>query len=309
MVEGGGWNLADSVIRCARFLDSKCPKMGRCRAAKNGLGTSFARPSSRFGEAQESWVRVADSKLGQNQGATPRRSPCSRGREPRPRFRDSTRARGAKIAPKIPTSWQEPDRIGAQVGPRARAQIPCLRSATRPKIPRLWGELTFKNRAQDSNFVARARQNRASSRGQIPCRWRYRGRFIALRAHGALARAAALAGAAARPAQPYRGGERNTNEIPHKIPHCLARFASRARPAARLRRALCWRVRVAGSPNSKCALKQRYDKNRGVGIGRGKPGKENAIAFVYECFLQQNSSFFLFVVECRNEFEFGSKKS
>ena len=183
------------------------------------------------------------------------------------------------------------------------------RSKIAPKIPRFHKSSRGKNRAQDSNFVARARQNRASSRGQIPCRWRYRGRFIALRAHGALARAAALAGAAARPAQPYRVGERNTNEIPHKIPHCLARFASRARPAARLRRALCWRVRVAGSPNSKCALKQRYDKNRGVGIGRGKPGKENAIAFVCECFLQQNSSFFLFVVECRNEFEFGSKKS
>ena len=159
LVEGGGWNLADSVIRCARFLDSVCPKMGRCRAPKNGLGTSFARPSSCFWGAQESWVRIADSKLGQNQGATPRRSPCSRGREPRPRFRDSTRARGAHT--------QEPDRIGrarAQVGPRARAQIPRLRSATRPKIPRLWGELTRFRRA-----VPRQNRGRGATPRRSPC--------------------------------------------------------------------------------------------------------------------------------------------
>ena len=100
--------------------------------------------------SKESWVRIADSKLGQNQGATPRRSPCSRGREPRPRFRDSTRARGAHT--------QEPDRIRrarAQVGPRARVQIPRLRSATRPKIPRLWGELTRFRRANTESGAGR----------------------------------------------------------------------------------------------------------------------------------------------------------
>ena len=55
--------------------------------------------------SKESWVRIADSKLGQNQGATPRRSPCSRGREPRPRFQDCARAR--------------------QNRGRSRGQIPC----------------------------------------------------------------------------------------------------------------------------------------------------------------------------------------
>ena len=89
---------------------------------KNGARYVFCpyKPAA-FGEQKRSSTQSgADSKLKQNLGgARPLPLAPLAGARTRPRFRDWTRARGAKIARRIPISWQEPGRIGARKWDRA----------------------------------------------------------------------------------------------------------------------------------------------------------------------------------------------
>ena len=227
LVEGGGWNLADSVIRCARFVRFRARKIGRCRAAKNGLSTSFAHPSSRFWEStRELGTRCrfqARTESGRNTtplallaGARtapeiPRFHKSSRGKN---RAQDSNfvaRARQnrgtsgtapmARLADsKSLANWALHDfgtESKALQAPRFQRFERSSRSTTAPEIPRL-------HKSSRSSH-ARARQNRGRSRGQIPCRLRYsRALHCASRARRACA-CRCPSGAAARPAQPVRG--------------------------------------------------------------------------------------------------------
>ena len=219
LVEGGGWNLADSVIRCARFLDSKCPKIGRCRAAKNGLSTSFAHmgscqkragyalqiPSSDRIRAQHHAARPArgganraqDSEIPQELEELTRKSQTESGalahkwdRERACRFQDCE----APHAPRFHDFGASSQDSAVPIQNRGRGATPRRSPCSRGREPR--------PRFQD---CARARQNRGRSRGQIPCRLRYsRALHCASRARRACA-CRCPSGAAARPAQPVRG--------------------------------------------------------------------------------------------------------